>query len=159
MVFCRTEPKSRVVGLMDRTPAVAPVPLKDADGEPPGLAATVKLALRFPATVGRKVTCTVQVAFGASVAVHVSLEMLKSPALVPPREAAGIPLETPPVLRMVNEVAALVVLRVTEPKVADVGVIVSEAGPRPVPLSVAAAVPPIVAVTEREAVLAPADEG
>ena len=135
------------------------MPLSDAAGEPPGLAATVRLALRLPATVGRNVTWTAHVAFGASAAVHVSLEMLNSPALVPPREAEGTPLETPPVLRMVNEVAALVVLRVTEPKVADVGVMVSEAGPRPVPLSVAAAVPPIVAVTEREAVLAPADEG
>src|SRR5207302_823896 len=96
----------------------SPVPVSATlCGLPAALSAMARVPLRAPRAVGVKVTSTVHDAAGARVAPQVLAAMAKSPGLAPPIAILVMVRTAVPVLVSVTRWAALVVRRVTEPKV------------------------------------------
>jgi hypothetical protein len=98
--------------LESETAGAIPVPDKPTVcGLPLALSAKLNEALRLPAADGVKVTLTVQVLFGVTVApVQVSALLAKSPAFAPPTAAAEMVRFAVPLLVTITVCAALVVL-------------------------------------------------
>jgi len=139
-----------------------PVPDKPADcGLPLPSLVTVRLALRAPAAVGAKATCTEQLVLGFKVLGQLLPVMVKSPGLVPVRARELMATAVLPVLVTVIAWEVLVVPVLTVPKVSDVGERVSVlVGTWPVPDKPAdCGLPAPLLVTVRLALRAPAAVG
>src|SRR5262249_11711039 len=132
-----------------------PLPCRLELGMPPGVALTVRVAVRSPSADGVNCTLTVQVSFLASIRpLQPSELMAKSPGGAIETDTA--PETTSPALVSWKEASALGTPTTTPPKSCDSGKSVRLAGASDAPESAAMAVPPGLPLTVSEAARRPA---